>query len=288
MGSVVDKPPFDLIAVVTLARGTGTAVDVLRRYAALADELGACAVDVDDEQVDIHIRRQLVDVDLGRAMHAMAGNLIRRFGWRDEDFAFIPHLRYAEITEPASGSAATSLVIRRAGFSQGREGDTHDLGFAPDRCLTIDAAGGDVLARLFVTVPDNSAVGAAAALAPWLSKTEPAAIGLDLHSDGKLALLYSLGDPGPDELAVVAAAEARRLGLPGGESRRIAAGDQVLQIVTAADGPSLWLRRGLDPVTPGWPGRGIETREMVVTDSATEEQVASLMRTLAEIVERNG
>ncbi|MBQ1011458.1 hypothetical protein KBX53_10950 [Micromonospora sp. M51] len=41
-----NRPPFSMKAMLRLERGTATATDALRRYAPLADELGADGIDV--------------------------------------------------------------------------------------------------------------------------------------------------------------------------------------------------------------------------------------------------
>ncbi|RAO45259.1 hypothetical protein GAR06_03450 [Micromonospora saelicesensis] len=76
-----NKPPFAMKAMLRLERGTADAAATLRRYAPLADELGADGMDVDVERADVLLSARLVAVNEERAMHAMARPLLHRFGW---------------------------------------------------------------------------------------------------------------------------------------------------------------------------------------------------------------
>jgi hypothetical protein len=243
-------------AMLRLERGTATAAETLRRYAPLADEIGANGVDVDGERADLLLSAALVAANEERAMHAMAGPLLHRFGWRDQDFVYLRNVRYAETDGSPSGPPATRLVIDRAGQDLGWEGATHGIGLAPGRTLEIGPAEADVVARLFVTVPAATIAGTVRALGPWLARAEPAALSVD---PGRAALLY-LARAG-------LRAEAEMLGLGTFETGRIEGdAEHVIETATAADGTTLWLRRGRDPVSPFWPGI-LEVREMVIDDS---------------------
>jgi hypothetical protein len=127
-----------------------------------------------------------------------------------------------------------------------------------------------------VTVPATTVTEALDALRPWLTRVEPAALGLD-RADGhfRAGLLW----PAEGDLA----AEAARLGLAPVETTRIEAGaDHLIEIATTADGTSLWLRRDADPISPYWPGV-LDPRPMKITHEPTDEQAASLTRTLSEM-----
>ncbi|WP_039905845.1 hypothetical protein [Micromonospora lupini] len=243
-------------AMLRLERGTANAADTLRRHAPLADEIGADAMDVDVERADLLLSGALVAVNEERAMAGMAFRLLDRFGWREQDFCYSPNVRYAETLEPPSGPPANRLVIQRADQELGWEGATHGSGLTPDRHLEIEPAEGDVVARLFVTVPAATIAGTVEALEPWLARVEPAAVGVDR---GRVALLF---------LACAdLRTEAERLGLGPVETDRIEAdADHVIETATAADGTTLWLRRGADPVSRYWPGI-IEIRELVIDPS---------------------
>lgn len=250
------KPPFAMNAMLRLERGSANAADTLRRYAPLADEVGADGMDVDVERADLLLSGALVAVNEERAMHAMAHPLLHRFGWRAQDFLYSPNVRYAETLVPPSGPPANRLVIDRADQDLGWEGATHGTGLTPDRTLEIGPAEADVVARLFVRVPATTIAGTVEALEPWLARVEPAAVGVD---------------PGRAALSFLARAdlrtEAERLGLGPIETSRIEAdADHVIETATAADGTNLWLRRGTDPVSRRWPGID-ESREMVIDPS---------------------
>lgn len=148
-----NKPPFGMQAMLRLERGTASAIETLRRYAPLADEIGADGIDVDDERADLLLSGSLVAVSEERARHAMAGPLLHRFGWREQDFVYSPNVRYAETLVPPSGPPATRLVIDRADQEMGWEGATHGTGRTPDRTLGIGPAETDIVGRLFVAVP---------------------------------------------------------------------------------------------------------------------------------------
>jgi hypothetical protein len=251
-----DKPPFAMKAMLRLARGTANAAATLRRYAPLADELGADGMDVDVERADVLLSGRLVAVNEERAMHAMARPLLHRFGWPEQGFVYSPNVRYAETLEPPSGPPATRLVIDRANQELGWEGATHGTGRTPDRTLDIGPTEAEFVARLFVTVPATTIAGTVEALEPWLACVEPAAVGVD---PGRAALLFLA--------RADLRTEAERLGLGPVETGRIEAdADHVIETATAADGTSLWLRRGTDPVSRHWPGI-IEIRELVIDDS---------------------
>jgi hypothetical protein len=252
----MDKPPYAMKAMLRLARGTGDAAAALRRYAALADELGADGLDVDAGRADLLLSGALVAVDEERAMHAMAGRLLHRFGWRSEDFVYSPNVRYAETVAAPPGPPASRLVIDRAGQYLGWEGETHGTGLTPDRTLDIEPAETEVVGRLFVAVAADTITGTVSALEPWLSRAEPAAAGVDR---GRAALLFRARGG--------LMAEAARLGLgPVGTARIEADAEHVIETATAADGTVLWLRRGADPVSPFWPGV-LEIREMQIDES---------------------
>ena len=85
-----DEPLFTMKAMVRLERGTASAVETLRRYAALADEVGANGIDVDVERADLFLSDSVVAVDEERAMHAMARRLLHRVGWGEQNFKYIP------------------------------------------------------------------------------------------------------------------------------------------------------------------------------------------------------
>ncbi|WP_051723956.1 hypothetical protein [Micromonospora chokoriensis] len=239
-----------------LERGTANAADTLRRYAPLAEEIGADGVDVDVERADLLLSGSLVAVNEERAMHAMAHRLLHRFGWREQDFGYMRNVRYAETSAPPSGPPATRLVIDRADQELGWEGATHGTGLTPDRNLEIEPAKADVVARLFVSVPATTIARTVEALDPWLARVEPAAVGVD---PGRAALLFLA--------RADLRTEAERLGLGRVETGRIEAdADHVIETATAADGTTLWLRRGTDPVSRLWPGI-IEIREMVIDPS---------------------
>jgi hypothetical protein len=251
-----DKPPFAMKAMLRLERGTANAAETLRRYAPLADEIGADGVDVDVERADLSLSGALVAVNEERAMHAMAYRLLHRFGWREQDFGYWRNVRYAETTASPSRPPATHLVIDRAGQYLGWEGETHGTGLTPDRTLEIRPAEADVVARLFVAVPAATIAGTAEALEPWLARVEPAALGVD---PGRAALVYLA--------RADLRTESERLGLGPVETGRIEAdADHVIETAMTADGTTLWLRRGKDPVSPFWPGI-LEIREMVLDDS---------------------
>ncbi|MGC4771351.1 hypothetical protein ACLQ25_20570 [Micromonospora sp. DT44] len=250
------KPPFMMRAMLRLERGTASTAVTLRRYAPLADDLGADGMDVDIERADLLLSGWRVAVNEERAMRDLASGLLRRFGWREQDFVYSSNVRYAETLGPPSGPPATRLVINRADQELGWEGATHGTALSPDRTLDIAPAGAEVVARLFVAVPATTFAGTVEALQPWLAKVGVAAVGVDL---GRGALVYlARGD---------LRAEAARLGLGSVETGRIEAdADHVIETATAADGTTLWLRRGTDPVSRHWPGI-IEIREMVIDPS---------------------
>ncbi|MEV0717021.1 hypothetical protein [Asanoa sp. NPDC050611] len=251
-----DKPPFAMTAMLRLERGTENAADTLRRYAPLADEVGADGIDVDVERADLVLSGSLVNVNEERAMHAMAWRLLHRFGWRKQDLVYSRNVRYAETIAPPSGPPAVRLVIDRADQEMGWEGATHGTGLTPDRTLEIEPAERDVVARLFVTVPTTTIAGTVEALEPWLARVEPAAVGVD---PGRAAVLFLA--------RADVRTEAARLGLGPVETGRIEAhADHVIETAVAADGTTLWLRRGTDPVDRHWAGI-IEVREMVIDDS---------------------
>lgn len=268
---------FPMVAVVTLERGDGSAVEALRRYAAPADEIGASGVDADDTRVDLLVPGDLVAVDLEHAMRALAGRLLRRFGWADDDLLYASNLRSAQTADPPSGPPATALLVERADQYLGHEGETHGLDVAPARTLEVAAAG--PLARLFVTVPATTVTEALDALEPWLARTEPAALGLD-RADGhfRAGLLW----PARGDLAT----ETARLGLAPVDTTRIEAGtDHLIEIATTADGTGLWLRRDADPISPYWPGL-LDPQPMKITHEPTGGQAAALLRTLSEMFDR--
>ncbi|MCF0093856.1 hypothetical protein B0E54_02696 [Micromonospora sp. MH99] len=239
-----------------LERGTATAADTLRRYAPLADEIGADGIDVDVDRADLLLSGYRVAGNEERAMHALAQRLLHRFGWRDQDFSYARNVRYAETDVPPSGPPATHLVIDRADQDLGWEGATHGSGLTPDRTLDIGPTEAEVVARLFVTVPADTIAGSAQALGPWLARVEPAAVSVD---PGRAALLYLA--------RADLRTEAERLGMGPVETGRIEAdAEHVIETATATDGTTLWLRRGTDPVSRHWPGI-IETRELVIRDS---------------------
>jgi len=245
------KPLFGMQAMLRLERDTASAIETLRRYAPLADEIGADGIDVDDERADLLLSGSLVAVSEARAMHAMARPLLHRFGWTERDFVYSPNVRYAETLGPPSGLPATRLVIDRAGQEMGWEGATHGTGRTPDRNLDIGPAETDVVGRLFVTVPATTIAGTVAALEPWLPRVEPSGACVD---PGRAALLYVTRGG--------LRTEAERLGLGPVETGRIEGdADHVIETATAADGTTLWLRRGTDPVDRYWPGI-IEIQEM--------------------------
>jgi hypothetical protein len=247
------KPAFAMKAMLRLERGTASAVETLRRYAPLADEIGADGVDVDVRRADLPLSDALVAVNEERAMHAMAHRLLRRFGWREQDFGYSRNVRYAETTASPARPPATRLVIDRADQDLGWEGETHGAGLTPDRTLEIRPAEADVVARLFVTVPAATIAGTAEALEPWLARVEPAALSVD---PGRAALLYLA--------RADLRTEAEMLGLGRVETGRIEAdANHVIETATAAGGTTLWLRRGKDPISPFWPGI-LEIREMVI------------------------
>ncbi|MET8253951.1 hypothetical protein [Micromonospora sp. NPDC005197] len=251
-----NKPPFRMRAMLRLERGTGTATDALRRYAPLADEIGADGIDVDVDRADLLLSGYRVAGNEERAMHALAQPLLHRLGWREQDFTYSRNVRYAETVVPPSGPPATRLVIDRADQDLGWEGATHGSGLTPDRTLDIGPAEADVVARLFVTVPAATIAGSVQALGPWLARVEPAAVSVD---PGRAALLYLA--------RADLRTEAERLGMGPVETGRIEADTEyVIETATATDGTTLWLRRGTDPVSPYWPGI-IETRELVINDS---------------------
>ncbi|GIE83060.1 hypothetical protein Aph02nite_90100 [Actinoplanes philippinensis] len=239
-----------------LDRGTADVVATVRRYAPIADEIGADGIDVDAGRADLLLSSTLVAAGEERAMHAMAGRLLRRFGWAEGDFAYHRNVRYAETCVAPSGPPAVRLVIDRAGQELGWEGAVHGTGLGPGRSLDIEPARDDLVARLFVTVPAATITGGAAALEPWLARVDPAAVSVDR---GRAALLY--------RARAGLTAEAERLGLDVVGAGRIEGGaGHVIETATAADGTVLWLRRGADPVSRHWPGI-IETRAMVIDAS---------------------
>ncbi|MCO1593679.1 hypothetical protein M8C17_00670 [Micromonospora sp. RHAY321] len=251
-----NKPPFAMKAMLSLERGTANATETLRRYAPLADEIGADGIDVDVERADLLLSGSLVAVNEERAMHAMAHRLLHRFGWREQDFVYSRNVRYAETLEAPSGPPATRLMIDRADQYLGWEGATHGAGLTPDRRLEIGPAEVDVVARLFVTVPATTIAGTVEALEPWLARIEPAAVSVN---PGRAALLYLARADLPTE--------AQMLGLGPVETGRIEAdADHLIETATSADGTTLWLRRGKDPLSPFWPGI-LEIRELVIGDS---------------------
>ncbi|WP_433318463.1 hypothetical protein ACQP0U_12265 [Micromonospora sp. CA-269861] len=253
------KPPFAMKAMLRLERGTASAAATLRRYAPLADELGADGMDVDVERADVLLSGCLVAASEERAMHAMARPLLHRFGWRERDFLYAPNVRYAETLDPPSDPPATFLVINRANQELGWEGATHGTGHTPDRALEIDPAEVEVVARLFVAAPATTIAATVEALEPWLARVEPAAVAVD---PGRAALLFLA--------RADLRTEGERLGLGAVEVGRIEAdADHVIETATAADGTTLWLRRGTDPVSRYWPGI-VEIREMVIDDSYPE------------------
>ncbi|MDG4809497.1 hypothetical protein O7634_22345 [Micromonospora sp. WMMD1120] len=249
------RPPFRMKAMLSLERGTATAADTVRRHAPLADEIGADGIDVDDDRADLLLSGYRVAGSEESAMHSLAERLLHRFGWREQDFTYARNVRYAETGVPPPGPPATRLVIDRADQDLGIEGTTHGAGRTPDRTLHIGPAQADVVARLFVTLPASTIVGTVEALGPWLTRIEPAAVSVD---PGRAALLFLA--------RADLATEAERLGLGPVKIGRIEAdADHVIDTATAADGTSLWLRRGTDPVSRYWPGI-IEIREMVIRD----------------------
>jgi hypothetical protein len=251
-----DRPPFAMKAMLRLERGAANAAETLRRYALLADEIGASGIDVDSERADLQLSAALVAVNEEQAMHAMAGRLLHRFGWREQDLVYSRNVRYAETDAAPSHPPATRLVIDRAGQDLGWEGTTHGTGLVPDRTLEINPAETQVVARLFVTVPAATIAATVEALGPWLARVEPTALSVD---PGRAALVYLA--------RADLRTEAELLGLGPIETGRIEAdADHVIEIATAADGTALWLRRGKDPISPFWPGI-LEIREMVIDDS---------------------
>ncbi len=251
-----DNRPFAMVAMLGLERGTANAAETLRRYAPIADEIGAYGVDVDDERADLLLSGALVAVNEESAMHSMAHRLLHRFGWREQDFVYAPNVRYAETVASPSGPPATRLVIDRAGQYLGWEGETHGTGLTPDRTLEIGPAEADVVARLFVTAPAATITETVEALDPWFARVEPAALSVGY---GHAALLYSV--------RADLRSEAERLSLGPVETARIEAdADHVIESATAADGTTLWLRRGTDPISPYWPG-AVEVREMLIGES---------------------
>lgn len=250
-----DDSPIALSGMLRLRRGTASAAETLRRYAPLGDEIGADGVDVDAERADLLLSGALVAVNEERAMHALAHRLLHRFGWREQDFSYARNVRSAETVGPPSGPPATRLVIDRADQYLGWEGETHGTGLVPDRTLEIGPAEEEVVARLFVTVPAGTLAATAAALRPWLARVEPAALSVDR---GRAALLYLA--------RADLRSEADLLDLGPVRTDRIEAdADHVIETATAADGTTLWLRRGKDPISPFWPGI-LEIREMVIDD----------------------
>jgi hypothetical protein len=248
-----DNPPFAMKAMLRLERGTASAAETLRRYAPLADEIGADGMDVDVERADLSLSGFRVAVNEESAMHDMAQPLLPLFGWREQDFKYLRNVRYAETVTPPSRSPAIHLWIERGDQELGWEGATHGTSLTPDRTLEIEPAEDDVVARLFVTVPATTIAGTAEALEPWLARVEPTAVGVD---PGRAALLYLA--------RADLRAEAARLGLgPAATGRIEADADHVIETAAAADGTTLWLRRGTDPVSRFWPGT-IEIREMVI------------------------
>ncbi|GIF43921.1 hypothetical protein [Actinoplanes xinjiangensis] len=250
-----DDAEFAMQAMLRLTRGTASAAETLRRYAPLADELGADGIDVDIERADLLLSGTRTAVNEESAMRAMARPLLHRFGWREQDFTYSPNVRYAETTEPTLELPATRLVIDRADQELGWEGETHGHGLAPDRTLDIGPAETDVVTRLFVAVAATTFTATAEALRPWLARVEPAAVSVDR---GRAALLYlAHGD---------LRTEIDRLGLGLVRTDRIEAdADHVIDTAASADGTTLWLRRGADPVSRHWPGL-IEVREMILDD----------------------
>ncbi|MFI5930457.1 hypothetical protein ACIA3K_31380 [Micromonospora sp. NPDC051543] len=251
------KPPFMMRVMLRLERGTASTVETLRRYAPLADELGADGMDVDIERADLLLSGWRVAVNEERAMRDLASGLLRRFGWREQDFVYSSNVRYAETLGPPSGPPAARLVINRADQDLGWEGATHGTALTPDRTLDIAPAETEVVARLFVAVPATTFAATVEALEPWSARVGAAAVGVD-PGRGALAYLARGGD---------LRAEAARLGLGSVETGRIAAdADHIIETATAADGTTLWLRRGTDPLSPYWPGI-LEIREMVIDPS---------------------
>lgn len=247
------KPPFLMRAMLRLERGTESTAETLRRYAPLADELGADGMDVDIERADLLLSGWRVAVNEERAMHDLASGLLRRFGWREQDFVYSSNVRYAETLVPPSEPPATRLVVDRASQELGWEGATHGTDLTPDRTLEIEPGETEVVARLFVAVPATTFAGTVAALEPWLARVGAAAVGVDR---GRGALLYVA--------RADLRAEAEKLDLGPVETGRIEAdADHVIETATAADGTTLWLRRGTDPLSPYWPGI-LEIREMVI------------------------
>ncbi|MEV4345838.1 hypothetical protein AB0J83_15310 [Actinoplanes sp. NPDC049596] len=255
------KAPFEMKAMLRLERGTANAADTVRRYAPLADEMGADGIDVDVERADLLLSGSLVNVNEERAMHAMAYRLLQRFGWREQDFKYLRNVRYAETLTPPPGPPAVHLRIQRGDQELGWEGATHGTGLTPDRALEIEPAEADVVARLFVAVPGATFVETVQALEPWLARVQSAAVGLD---PGRAALSYLARADLPTE--------AEKLGLgPVATGRIEADADHVIETATATatDGTTLWMRRGADPVSRYWPGI-IEIREMTIDDSYPE------------------
>ncbi|WP_433124496.1 hypothetical protein ACQPWW_19555 [Micromonospora sp. CA-240977] len=251
-----NKPPFRMKAMLSLERGIGTATDALRRYAPLADEIGADGIDVDVDRADLLLSGYRVAANEERAMHDLAQGLLHRFGWRDQDFSYASNVRYAETDVPPSGPPATRLVINRADQYLGWEGETHGCALTPDRTLDIGPTEADVVARLFVTVAAATIAESVQALGPWLARVGPAAVSVD---PGRAALLYLA--------RADLRTEAEMLGLGPVETDRIEGDtDHVIETATAADGTTLWLRRGTDPVSPRWPGI-FEPRELMISDS---------------------
>lgn len=267
-----NKPPFGMQAMLRLERGTASAIDTLRRYASLADEIGADGLDVDGERAYLLLSGSLVAVSEARAMHAMARPLLHRFGWREQDFVYSPNVRNAATYVPPSGPPATRLVIDRADQEMGWEGATHGTGLLPDRTLEIEPAETDIVGRLFVIVPATTISGTVEALEPWLARVEPAGACVD---PGRAALLYVIHAD--------LQAEVERLGLGHVETSRIEAdADHVIETATTADGTTLWLRRGTDPVNRRWPGI-IETQEMGELELLPAEQFAELWAELKKL-----
>jgi hypothetical protein len=251
-----DLPLFELQAILSLERGTANAAETLRRYAPIADEIGADGVDVDADRADLLLSGAFAAENEESAMHAMARPLLDRFGWREQDFRYMRNVRYAETLVPPSGPLATHLEVNRVGQYMGWEGATHGTGLAPDRTLNIEPTDEDVVARLFVNLAGDTIAGSVQALVPWLTRGEATAIGVD---PGHAALVYLASDD--------VRTEAAKLGLGSVEVGRIVGdADHVIETATAADGTVLWMRRGKDPASPHWPGI-LEVREMVIDES---------------------
>ncbi|SCE73176.1 hypothetical protein GA0070564_101609 [Micromonospora mirobrigensis] len=138
-----DKPPFRMQLMLRLDRGSATAADTLRRYAPLADEIGADGMDVDVQRADLLLSGYRVAVNEERAMHDMAHGLLRRFGWTEQDLAYRRYHRWAETGGPPPGPPANHLMIVAADQEMGWEGATHGVGLTPDRTLDVDPADSD-------------------------------------------------------------------------------------------------------------------------------------------------